>query len=73
MSIQGHAAKRFPNPGYSRVTTNNYGGCAKACLADAKCAAFNFEIKERACVLIAKPLEYSDSKTTDIGVKVQTP
>jgi hypothetical protein len=72
-SIQMHKSKRFPNPGYQRLAEATSDNCAKVCLADKHCAAFNFEVKERFCVLIAQPDEYSDSNMTDIGIKEQLP
>jgi hypothetical protein len=73
LSIQTHKLKRFPNTGYQRLTVLSYDICAKACLSDGRCTAFNYESKERACVLIASPEEYADSKNSDIGIKEQSP
>lgn len=69
--IDRRQRKAFPTAGYSKQQVASFDACSSRCLRDEKCEAFNFQSTDRMCILIARPTEYFDSQSSDLGIKLQ--
>lgn len=69
--IDRRRQRAYPDTGYRTSEAATIDACSDLCQQDDRCEGFNYKAATKACSLMARPGEYSQDATTEVGIRTQ--